>query len=90
MISRAQSGGFSNSADHAAASYIIPWPAEIAPTLNAHFGDKMGLENQHIAGGGGLFVPGEMPDNWSGTEIRSRDRDLNPYARRRLRCSSCF
>lgn len=52
MISRAQSGGFSNSADHAAASYIIPWPAEIAPTLNAHFGDKMGLENQHIAGGG--------------------------------------
>jgi DNA (cytosine-5)-methyltransferase 1 len=28
------------------------WPAEVAPTLNAHFGDKMGLENQHIAGGG--------------------------------------
>ena len=56
MISRAQSGGFSNSADHAAASYIIPWPAEIAPTLNAHFGDKMGLENQHINGGAGLFV----------------------------------
>jgi hypothetical protein len=81
---RAQSGHFSNSAD---ASYIIPWPAEIAPTLNAHFGEKMGLENQHIAGGGGLFVLGEMPDNWSGTEIRSRDRDLNPHARRRLRCS---
>ena len=56
MISRAQSGGFSNSADHAAASYIIPWPAEIAPTLNAHFGDKMGLKNQHINGGAGLFV----------------------------------
>jgi DNA (cytosine-5)-methyltransferase 1 len=56
MISRAQSGGFSNSADHAAASYIIPWPAEIAPTLNAHFGNKMGLENQHINGGAGLFV----------------------------------
>lgn len=51
MISRAQSGGFSNSADHAAASYIIPWPAEVAPTLNAHFGEKMGLENQHIGGG---------------------------------------
>ena len=29
------------------------WPAEVAPTLNAHFGEKMGLENQHIAGGGG-------------------------------------
>jgi len=32
------------------------WPAEVAPTLNAHFGDKMGLENQHINGGAGLFV----------------------------------
>ena len=30
--------------------------AEVAPTLNAHFGDKMGLENQHINGGCGLFV----------------------------------
>lgn len=30
--------------------------AEIAPTLNAHFGDKLGLENQHIDGGAGLFV----------------------------------
>ncbi len=29
---------------------------EIAPTLNAVFGDKQGLENQHINGGGGLFV----------------------------------
>ncbi|MDD3798407.1 MAG: DNA cytosine methyltransferase [Novosphingobium sp.] len=32
------------------------WPAEIAPTLNAHFGDKMGLENQHINSGCGHFV----------------------------------
>lgn len=35
---------------------LIRWPAEIAPTLNAHFGDKMGLENQHINGGCGHFV----------------------------------
>jgi DNA (cytosine-5)-methyltransferase 1 len=28
----------------------------VAPTLNAHFGDKMGLENQHINGGCGHFV----------------------------------
>ena len=27
------------------------WPAEVAPTLNAHFGEKQGLENQHIGGG---------------------------------------
>ena len=30
---------------------LVEWPAEIAPTLNAHFGEKMGLENQHIGGG---------------------------------------
>jgi DNA (cytosine-5)-methyltransferase 1 len=29
---------------------------EVAPTLNAHFGNKMGLENQHIDGGCGHFV----------------------------------
>jgi DNA (cytosine-5)-methyltransferase 1 len=33
------------------------WPADTAPTLNAHFGDKMGLENQHALNGAGLFVP---------------------------------
>ena len=42
---------------------IIPWPADIAPTLNAHFGNKMGLENQHINGGGGLFVSSQVPNN---------------------------
>lgn len=30
--------------------------AEIAPTLNAAFGSKLGLENQHIDGGAGMFV----------------------------------
>lgn len=30
------------------------WPAEIAPTLNAHFGDKQGLEDQHALNGGYL------------------------------------
>jgi DNA (cytosine-5)-methyltransferase 1 len=29
---------------------------DVAPTLNAHFGDKQGLEDQHINGGAGLFV----------------------------------
>jgi DNA (cytosine-5)-methyltransferase 1 len=36
---------------------IVAWPAEIAPTLNAQFGDKQGLEDQHALGGAGLFVP---------------------------------
>ena len=31
--------------------------AEIAPTLNAHFGEKQGLEDQHINGGGAYLSP---------------------------------
>jgi DNA (cytosine-5)-methyltransferase 1 len=34
---------------------LIAWPAEVAPTIDAHFGDKQGLENQHINGGGGCL-----------------------------------
>lgn len=33
------------------------WPAETACTLNAAFGSKLGLEDQHINGGASLFVP---------------------------------
>ena len=33
------------------------WPADIASTLNAAFGDKQGLEDQHINSGAPLFVP---------------------------------
>jgi DNA (cytosine-5)-methyltransferase 1 len=47
------SGGFDLDRE---AAIIDDWPAQIAPTLNAHFGDKMGLKNQHINGGAGLFV----------------------------------
>jgi DNA (cytosine-5)-methyltransferase 1 len=41
------------------AGHLIPqkWPAEIACTLNAAFGQKMGLEDQHVNGGCPLFVP---------------------------------
>lgn len=38
-------------------SVLGNWPAPVAPTLNAHFGSKQGLENQHALGGAGLFVP---------------------------------
>jgi DNA (cytosine-5)-methyltransferase 1 len=31
--------------------------ADVAPTINAHFGDKMGLENQRINGGGDCLSP---------------------------------
>jgi DNA (cytosine-5)-methyltransferase 1 len=44
-------------------AYLAPskWPADIAPTLNAHFGEKQGLEDQHALGGAGLFVPDISP-----------------------------
>ena len=32
------------------------WPADTACTLNASFGSKLGLEDQHALGGGSLFV----------------------------------
>lgn len=38
-------------------SIVGGWPAEIACTLNAAFGKKLGLENQHVNGGAPLFVP---------------------------------
>lgn len=34
------------------------WPASVPPTLNAAFGSKMGLEDQHALNGAGCFVPG--------------------------------
>ena len=33
------------------AGHLIGWPADVAPTLNAAFGSKLGLEDQHIRGG---------------------------------------
>lgn len=35
----------------------VKWPADIASTLNAHFGSKQGLEDQHVNQGCPLFVP---------------------------------
>lgn len=62
LAARTDGGGFPGT-DKACSGYVQPvassvkWPAEIAPTLNAHFGEKLGLEDQHINGGAGLFVP---------------------------------
>lgn len=72
-------------------SGLVPtWPAEVAPTLNSHFGDKMGLEDQHALSGGGLFVPARCGDVLErGGPTGCRDGDVNPHKRRRLRCG-CF
>ena len=65
--------------------------ADVAPTLNAHFGDKLGLENQHINEGGGLFVctPGQpLPERGGDGQDRRRERDAPAHDWRRLRCCS--
>ena len=50
--------GQSNSVQDAEQGHLMPtWPAEVAPTIDAHFGNKLGLENQHINGGGGNVYP---------------------------------
>jgi DNA (cytosine-5)-methyltransferase 1 len=49
------------------------WPAERAPTLNASFGDKQGLENQHALGGAGCFVPTLTASNDPSRSPQSRE-----------------
>ena len=69
---------------------LIRWPAEVAPSLDAHYGDKMGLENQHINGGGGLFVPvsGDVPQRGGNGSPRCGERDAHSRQQVRLRCGS--
>ena len=51
-------GGPSGKPEGAAVNHFVPtWPAKVASTLNAAFGSKQGLEDQHINGGAPLFVP---------------------------------
>ena len=79
VVSLCARTGQSISVQDADQGHLIRWPAETAPTLDSHYGDKMGLENQHINGGGGLFVPCKMPDNQN--QVRCRDRDSDSYQR---------
>lgn len=60
--------------------------AEVAPTLNAHFGEKQGLENQHIDSGGGLFVTEcrPMPDQPHNAAPRLGNGDADSDASRRF------
>ena len=41
----------------AAGTGVRRWPADVASTLNAAFGEKQGLEDQHALSGAPLFVP---------------------------------
>jgi len=59
---------------------VTEWPAKTAATLNAAFGAKHGLENQHINGGASWFVPGKplaFPTEMSGTQ-RASTKNISP------------
>lgn len=45
------------------------WPADLAPTLNAAFGDKQGLEDQHALSGAGLFVPAVLSSGQANASV---------------------
>jgi DNA (cytosine-5)-methyltransferase 1 len=52
---------------------VIQWPADCAPTLNAAFGKKLGLENQHVNQGCPLFVPSSQYGDIAGTLTAAHD-----------------
>jgi DNA (cytosine-5)-methyltransferase 1 len=53
------------------------WPKDCASTLNASFGSKQGLENQHINSGAPLFTYG-IPGNWIGRKAANGGNATTP------------
>ena len=51
----ARTGEARNNSEH------LVWPAQVASTLNASFGDKQGLEDQHALNGAPCFVASAAP-----------------------------
>lgn len=83
---RANSGGWGTDVDLAAGGYMQPWPADVAPTLDANFGDKQGMNNHHIRGGAGLYVAGikPMPECGGNGQIGCGIGDIDTNQRRLL------
>jgi DNA (cytosine-5)-methyltransferase 1 len=50
----------------------------VVPTLDAHYGDKMGQDNQHINAGAGLFVLNDQ----GGSVMNIETDDISPTLRR--------
>lgn len=66
-------GGF-QSTQSAGAGHLIPqWPAKVASTLNTYFGEKQGLEDQHINSGAPLFVEGVIAFHTRQDPITTKD-----------------
>lgn len=80
------------SAAHAESGTRIDWPASVGSTINAHFGEKMGLENQHINQGAPLFVPatvGTLAASGAGTSRpagQGNELDFLAPTLMRMRC----
>ncbi len=54
------------------------WPADIAPTLNAAFGSKQGLEDQHIRGGQDYLSLAQCPTTGTGQRYDAETETLIP------------
>jgi DNA (cytosine-5)-methyltransferase 1 len=62
---------------HPLPAVAFGWPAEVSPTLDTFYGDKMGLEDQHVFNQrGGKFVP--VP--FDTTQITSKANYSQPKA----------
>jgi len=73
---------------------LVTWPAQIGNTLGADWGDKMGLNNQHIASGAPYFFPAQdrvrrllpieaerlqgFPDGWTDIPYKGKDAPDGP------------
>jgi DNA (cytosine-5)-methyltransferase 1 len=68
---------FSRTGNERLETEALVWPADVASTLDTHFGDKQGLENQHVNSGCPLFVPVAFPERMSGTQCASAE-NLSP------------
>ncbi len=56
---------------------VVQWPANVASTLNASFGEKLGLENQHIDSGAPLFVMQPIPIHAQATQYKGGGSNRN-------------
>jgi len=56
---------------------VVQWPADKASTLNASFGEKLGLENQHINSGAPLFVMQPIPIHAQATQYKGGGANRN-------------
>jgi DNA (cytosine-5)-methyltransferase 1 len=56
---------------------VVQWPANTASTLNASFGEKLGLENQHIDSGAPLFVMQPIPIHAQATQYAGGGNNRN-------------